>query len=223
MKINGRVKDISGNKFGRLSVIYFTGINQLKKSTWLCKCDCGKEVSALGPELRSGHKKSCGCLRKEVMERGTTFRHGAALSSGDSPTYRTWCAAKTRCTNPNTKSHKNYGGRGIKMCDRWMNSFESFLSDMGERPSSQHSIERIKNDVGYEPGNCRWATKVEQNNNTRQCRHISFCGETLNVTQWSKRVGISRTTITQRLNSGWTIADVLQKQPKTISGTKQNL
>lgn len=161
-----------GDKVGRLTVLdIISGRHEIPKKA-LCKCDCGTEcVKAYGdltkPTLRA-RTKSCGCLRKEFL---TT--HGKAGSSE----YRSWYAMKTRCTNPNTRVYYRYGGRGIKVCDRWINSFQNFFDDMGEKPSSNHSLDRINNDGDYEPVNCRWASDKEQANNKRKRRRLGTLKE----------------------------------------------
>lgn len=126
------------------------------------------------------------------------------------PLYKKWCAIKTRCFNPNCKDYHHYGGRGIVICEEWRNSFAAFLRDMGERPTMQHTIERIDNSKGYEPGNCRWATRAEQTENTRQTRLITFCGVTLSLAKWAKRIGVSSGTLKSRIDDlGWSIERAL--------------
>lgn len=123
-----------------------------------CRCDCGGETVVFVGNLTQGNTKSCGCLRGGS--------HGHAKANAHSQTYNSWVGAKTRCTNPNTIGWHNYGGRGIKMCDRWLLSFEDFLADMGERPPG-HSLDRIDPNGNYEPTNCRWATRSQQRQNQR--------------------------------------------------------
>ena len=128
------------------------------------------------------------------------------------PLYSTWCSIKTRCNNPNFRYYYRYGGRGIKICTEWENSFEQFIKDMGERPSKKHTIERIDNDKGYSPDNCRWATKQEQCNNTRRNRfYTDKNGITKSMTAWAKESDISLWTIRSRLDSGMSIDDALKQ------------
>ena len=130
-------------------------------------------------------------------------------------TYQCWQDMKQRCYNQRHKEFKNYGARGICVCDRWLNSFENFYADMGEMPNGM-SIDRIDNDAGYLPGNCRWANKKDQNNNQRRCVFITHGGETLTLTQWADRIGIHYTSLAWRLKSGWGIENALST-PKSPS------
>ena len=124
------------------------------------------------------------------------------------PEYRAWACMRTRCRNPNSQDYALYGGRGILVCERW-NSFAAFLEDMGLKPSPKHSIDRIDNDGNYTPGNCRWATPKEQANNQRRSRRVEFHGEQLSLPEWATRLGISRESLRDRLNNGWTVERAL--------------
>lgn len=161
----GKLIDLTGVKFGRLTVIKRDDTKD-SKVKWICKCLCGNYKPVYGSYLRSGETESCGCLRKESLIKRST-KHGNAPREGVSPEHSTWHAIKQRCGNPNHKRYKDYGGRGISICDRWNNSFMDFLSDMGEKPSPKHSIERIDVNKNYEPDNCKWATTLEQARNQR--------------------------------------------------------
>lgn len=158
----GHVIDITGQRFGRLTVIQLHSAatrSPRRNTRWWCQCECGATVIAFGVNLKSGNTESCGCLRKEKLH-----KHGHARPRH--PTYGSWNNMLQRCTNPNDKRYKNYGGRGITVCERW-HSFENFLADMGLMPEG-YSIERINNDGNYEPANCTWIPRPEQGKNMRR-------------------------------------------------------
>jgi len=154
--IHGNVKNEKNKKFGKLTTIEYLG-----KSKWKCLCDCGNFTEVHSQSLRTGNTKSCGCLK---IEKAT--KHGYV----GTPIYRCYNSMKNRCYNINNPSYSDYGGRGIKVCERWKDSFNNFLVDMGERPSKDYSIDRIDNDGNYEPNNCKWSTAKEQNRNNRQVK-----------------------------------------------------
>lgn len=161
--MRGRKDNLVGQKFGRLLVIEDSDKRTNYNIRWKCKCDCGRFVDVLGLHLKAGATQSCGCL---LLERVT--RHGHCPISGTSPTYRTWSCMIGRCRYPSHKQYKDYGGRGIKVCRRW-NVFSNFLADMGTRPVGT-TIDRVDNNKGYAPSNCRWATMKQQQNNKRKKR-----------------------------------------------------
>lgn len=175
---------------------------------WLCRCECGTEKTINGIVLRDGRSRSCGCLHRDsCIERSTKHGH-TPMGVKPTPTYHSWCAMKARCTKPSNNRYADYGGRGITVCDRWLNSFAAFLTDMGEKPAGT-SIERKDNSKGYEPGNCEWADNQKQANNKRNNRRLSLNGRTQTMRQWSKEIGINYGTLQDRLLNGWSDADAL--------------
>lgn len=184
--------NLIGQTFGRYTVIEFSPKVQFGQGTFfVCRCECGRLSTVRGSALRAGSQKACQWC-------GHT-RHGKSRTKE----FRIWTNIKYRCTNPDSHAYAKYGGRGIKMCDRWQESFENFLADMGVRPTIKHSLERINNNVGYEPGNCKWALSIDQMNNTSLNRFVTYNGATKTVSQWAREVGLEYMTLLVRLKKGW--------------------
>lgn len=199
----GKFVDLSGQVFDRLTVT--SRFERRDKHTdWWCKCSCGNEHVATSNALRKGTCKSCGCLSAELAsERAKT--HGDTGSRE----FRIWCGMRSRCDKPENKRYGYYGGRGIKVCERWR-SFENFLSDMGRSPPGM-SIDRIDVNGDYEPGNCRWATMKEQMNNTRTNARYEHDGKSMTVREWSESTGVPVHTIKGRLARGISIAQAISR------------
>jgi len=213
---------LAGQRFERLVVIKEVPTKEpdprRRQKYYLCKCDCGNEKEVRGYSLTSGTVRSCGCMQREAAT-----KHGACIgrTRGEhnplDGTYRSWRNMFSRCEDPNIPRYENYGGRGIKVSDKWI-TFENFLEDMGLRPKGK-SIDRIDNDGNYEPGNCRWATPKEQGLNRRRpsCRSITHSGVTKPISEWAEGLNIKPCTLHNRLTRGWTVKRALS-HPKTEQG-----
>ena len=195
-QLPSRAKDETGNPYGKLTVIAFSGVRN-ESAYWLCRCNCGQEVTVRATHLRRGITKSCGCSRYKV--------NGLCHT----PEYRCWESIRYRCHNPNSEDYYLYGAKGIAVCERWRNSFLAFYEDMGQRPPDKNSIDRIDGTLGYSPGNCRWATAEEQSRNRKVVRFITHAGYARTIPEWSRIIGIAYTTLRKRLNSGWSVERTL--------------
>ena len=203
-------QDLEGKKFHRLTVNSYQG--KLNKSQlWLCTCECGNKTLANTNNLNKGHTKSCGCLARELTK-VRNRKHGAwSTDRKNFFEYEAWQKMKGRCYNPNNNRYKYYGARGIKVCERWRNSFENFLADMGEKPNKEYSLDRIDVNGEYSPENCRWADRVTQANNKRTNIRLEYKGVTKSVNQWAEEYNIGRSTLLYRIKLGWSIEKALTK------------
>jgi hypothetical protein len=211
----GKSIDLTGKQFGRLTVVA-KGPQKGNKTYWICRCECGATSTPYSGSLRSGRTKSCGCLSRQAASNRAT-RHGHSRVGKRSLTYSTWVNMIERCKRTQATGWSRYGGRGIRVCKRWANSFEAFLADMGERPSQSHSIDRKENGGNYEPGNCRWSTKREQANNRRTSVFIEAEGKKLTIAQWAVAKGLNDSAIRRRIQLGWNpVAAVLTPKTKPV-------
>lgn len=195
-----------GDRFGRLVVTSEILIKLPNgRLGYHCLCDCGNQIATRAVQLKSGKTRSCGCLASEQTV-ARNFRHG---SSHDT-CYHIWKAMIDRCGNPNNRAYHRYGGRGIRVCDSWLKSPDAFIRDMGDRPENG-TLERIDNNKGYCPDNCKWATRRQQSRNREAIHRLTYNGETHCLTEWSEKCGFSRGVISKRLNLGWPVSDALTK------------
>ena len=198
----GKIRDIQGQRFGRLVAGERLG------GSWRCICDCAGSRTVKIYNLTGGVTRSCGCLRRERSAAGNAT-HGATRGYGSTPEYKAWSNAKDRCYREKVRNYASYGGRGITMCARWRHDFSAFLADMGPRPEGR-SLDRIDNDGNYEPGNCRWATRDEQCVNRRGTRKLTAFGITQPLATWAHQVEMKPIRLYQRvLRDGWTPEDAL--------------
>jgi len=198
----GKFKDLTGKRFGRLTVLSLSHMTD--RAFWLCQCDCGK-TKVITSYCLGKFSNSCGCWGKDHPSR---FVHG----DHHSPEYSAWCRIRSRCFNKDSPDYPDYGGRGIIVCDRWLESYQNFLEDMGRRPSSIHSIDRIDNDGNYTPDNCRWATRIEQARNKRTSLKIEYKGQVKPLKEWCSLIGINYNKAYQRLKiSEWPVDKIFSQ------------
>jgi len=184
-----KIFKLINQKFGRLRAVK----KAERKYYWICECSCGTRKEIRGYDLLNGQTKSCGCLNKEKLLRKVTT-HGMTNTA----TYKSWCGMKGRCNNPRDAAYGRYGGRGIKVCPRWL-QFENFFEDMGEKPEKL-TLERLDNNKGYSPDNCTWATRWTQNRNKKNNRMYSYQGEAKCLADWAIEMGMNYQTLCSRLN-----------------------
>jgi len=204
----------TGLVYGKLTVLREAPAGKWSNARWECECACGQLRTVSSQNLQSGSNISCGCHRRELtIQRSTTHGHsGSILQYNRHPLYKTWDGIKQRCHNPSDPAYDRYGGRGIEVCERWRNDFMAFITDMGEKPSPAHSIERKDNNLGYSKENCIWATRVEQCNNRRSNVHITHDGRTQTIAQWARECVLQPQTIIWRIRAGWSVVDALTKK-----------
>lgn len=210
-----KLLDLTGQKFGRLTVIERKENSKNGTARWLCKCECGNYVVVLSSMLKSGRTKSCGCYMRETIS-NIRKKHGMA----DTRLYKVWRTMKERCFCKTYRDYKHYGGRGITVCDSWKNDFKSFYDwaiangydENAKR--GQYTIDRIDVNGNYEPSNCRLVSMKEQANNIRTNHRITYKGKTQTLSQWADEVGISSHTLSNRLNIGWSIEKTLNTKIK---------
>lgn len=184
-------------RLGSLTVLSDAGVGQTggdtKRRLVNCLCDCGKHFTAIATRVKSGRKLSCGCALTNPLTKHLGCK---------SPEYKSWESMKQRCLNPNHHAYADYGGRGIKVCASWESDYGQFVKDMGPRPTLSHTLDRINNDGDYEPSNCQWATRKQQQNNRRDNRRLEIGGEIVLLGPFCEAQGLSRKTVYQRIDNG---------------------
>lgn len=217
-----RYFDLTGQVFGRLTVLRNIPTPGKSGSKWQCLCSCGEIREVMSQPLRNGMTKSCGCLNREMCIKMATT-HG----QWNHPLFKTWEGMVARCTQSQNKDWLRYGGRGIKVCDSWLESPEKFFEDMGTRPH-RASLDRIDVNGNYEPGNCRWATTMEQGSNKRSNSFFNIGGELLHLAEVSRRYNIAEATFSRRIKTGMSTEDAVGiavrpiNQMLTIDGVSKN-
>ena len=197
----GKLKELTGLRFSRLTVIKRVGNDNRGLPRWECKCDCGNTTFVSGEKLRKKRIKSCGCLLKEI-----TMQHKLSKTR----LYRIWVSMKSRCENPQMQGYKYYGGRGVTVCDEWREVIAFYEWAINNGYKDGLTIDRIDVNGNYEPSNCRWATAKEQSNNRTNNRLITYNEKTLTISQWADETGIKQNTLNKRINRGhWDIGRAL--------------
>lgn len=208
--------DLAGKTFGQLTVLERASEGQGSDPhvCWRCRCSCGNTIVTSGQRLRNGTVQSCGCFRKVRMSKlsiDSNTTHGKAKTK----LYKVFYGMIDRCYNPNNTRYKNYGGRGIRICPEWLDNFPAFYAwAMAHGYHEGLSIDRIDNDQGYSPQNCRWTNVEQQNRNTRSNHLITYQGKTQTVVEWAEELGIPKTTLFTRLSRGWSVEATLNTPPK---------
>ena len=200
-RIMPKIIDLANQTFGRLQAISVAPQSGRTRK-WRCKCACGKTVDVVTNYLVSGHTRSCGCLHGQTTA-ARNFKHGQTRTK----LHVAWSNMRDRCLNPKNAKYHRYGGRGIKICERWM-EFAAFAADMGEPPKGL-TLDRIDTDGDYTPDNCRWANYVTQNRNRYDNVKLTARGQTLCITEWERLSGNSRQTISRRIAKGWMPEDAI--------------
>jgi hypothetical protein len=203
-----KFKDLTGLRYGRLLVIRQMPRNS-KFIRWECLCDCGNYTYPITSQLNSNNCRSCGCLQKDKAKEHNT-RHGMTNTSE----FGIWYTMKRRCNDPKVKNYNIYGGRGIKVCNRWMECFENFYEDMGPRPSEEHSIERLDTNGNYCPENCIWGTEEIQSRNRRNNVKVTINGVTKLMIDWAKDYGVDESLVRSRRAKGWSLNETIFTVPK---------
>lgn len=220
----GKAIDLTGMRFGRLTVLsrsedYISPHGQ-KAAKWKCACDCGNETIVMGKDLRAGKTRSCGCLQPEMV-RNKLLKHGDGCHR--TRLYRIWMAMRARCNNQNVPCYKNYGGRGIKVCDEW-NDFAVFRDwALANGYTNDLKIDRKDNDKGYSPNNCRWATQKEQMRNFGGNANYTYQGKTLCLAEWSEITGIGYNALKQRLSAGHSFEDAIHMKGRRVHAQENKL
>lgn len=211
----GTLIDLTGKQFGRLHVICRVGRDKHRHVMWKCRCDCGQICFVAGDNIKCGNTKSCGCLSKELSSRRGKKQKTHGMTN--SRLYNIYNGVKERCYNKNCPSYKNYGGRGIIMCDEWLDKDNGFVNFRNWSIQNGYidklTIDRINNNGNYEPNNCRWVTRKEQQNNRRCNTLLTYKGETKSIAQWSEQLGVNHMTLRGRLARGWSVEKTLTTKP----------
>lgn len=210
------VKDLTGQTFGALRVLHQCPVPKGKRKGiwWLCRClHCRREKAFIASNIRRP-ERSCGCLQRIFIAKALTA-HGDSYKV---PEYEAWCGMRRRCRDLKKPKHKHWFGRGIRVCSKWDKSYVSFLADVGRRPGPEYSLDRIRRNEGYKPGNVRWATAKTQQNNRTNNRRFRYAGHTRTLSEWADWIGIDQDTLGARLLRGWSFREALLRPLRQRGG-----
>lgn len=208
LRWSARIKDISGQRFGRLTAL--SPARENGQIYWICRCVCGEKSRVTASHLLSGTVRSCGCLQRDVTSRRVTS-HGHTCDGKRSPEYQAWVDMKKICLYPRNSSYRSYGAKGITVCQEWIESFEKFFACVGPRPTTKHSLDRINTKIGYEPGNVKWSSRKEQNRNKSNNKVIEAFGRSALLVEWSEMTGMDDQVISRRIRSGMPVEEALTR------------
>lgn len=211
-----RVRDLTGQTFGRWTILGFAGVSEPpnRAAYWFCECVCGNVHRVLGNPIVRGESQSCGCWAKELASARRVNEFTYTEQPFSFQLKNIWKLMWVRCTNKSNLAYQWYGAKGVQVCDRWK-YFDNFITDMGEPPLPELTLDRYPNKKGnYEPNNCRWATGEQQANNKSNNHVLTYQGKTLTTAQWAKETGIKSPTIRGRIYSGWSVDKALTTPPR---------
>lgn len=226
--------DLAGRRFGKLTVVRGVKEPKTRHVRWYCQCDCGQMTNSRAKRLLAGEQVCCGCTRPDKrpwcsppigrrFEKGNQYasyeyRTQAVLPAkmqltpsavSKMPEYRAWISMKVRCYDKSNNRYHRYGARGIEVCEEWRNDFLAFLKDVGPRPSDKHSLERVDNNLGYQPGNCEWRLPKDQARNRVSNTLVTHNGQTKCIAEWAEEVGIPQSVLSRRIREGWSAEDAI--------------
>lgn len=213
-----KVRDLTGQRFGKLVARSIVGQDKHKNVIWLCDCDCGQTHEVVSRALVNGHVNSCGCMGHGEFRSKRQEKHGGSKER----LYGVWGGMLNRCYDPNRTEFSNYGGRGIEVCDEWRNSYAAFRSWAYANgydpalPGKDCSLDRIDTDGNYEPSNCRWVTMLEQSRNKRETVWLNYRGRLITIPEAEEISGIAQSTIRSRLYNGWSVENALEKPARVF-------
>jgi hypothetical protein len=211
--VGANTKNLTGMRFGHLTAVYIAGRAKRRNITWMCRCDCGAEHVTVAVYLLVGDTQSCRSCGYARVARAKT-RHGGCINRRRGPEMAVFQSMIDRCETESNPAYHRYGGRGIRVAPEWRHDFGAFIAHIGKRPTPQHQLDRINNDGNYEPGNVRWATRIQNANNKSNNIHLTWDGRTQTLPDWAREMGLNVATLDNRYRAGWPIERMLTTPPR---------